>query len=174
MSTISYKAQPAINKTKGKVALEGNSHRYTVSKLLWPEDIENLLQSLLVGSTLHVCCGKSKLGDIRADRYETDVNVVLDAARLPFRNRSFDTVLIDPPYNGKFQWNHDMLSEIGRVADKRFIFQHWFVPVDKNGRFKKDHSFKLVEPMFNWMPQSYFGRIQVISVFDRIQDASLR
>lgn len=168
MATVTYKNQPGIDKTKGKVALEGNNHRYTVSKLLWPEEIETLIRSLLIGKTLHVCCGKSSLGDIRADRYEQAVDVILDANRLPFASRSFETVLIDPPYNGKFQWNHDMLSEMGRVAKHRFIFQHWFVPVDKNGRFKKDHSFKLIEPMYNWMPQSYFGRIQVISVFDRV------
>jgi len=60
-----------------------------------------------------------------------------------------------------------MISEVGRIANIRFIFQHWFSPVDKLGRFKKDHEFMLVD-LYNWMPKSYFGRMQVISVFDRL------
>jgi hypothetical protein len=77
-------------------------------------------------------------------------------------------VLIDPPYNGEFQWNHDMLSELGRVSRQRIIFQHWFIPVDSNSRFKKSNRFQLSEVSV-WQPQTYFGRVNVISVFDRVQ-----
>ena len=167
MATISYKSQPAIHKTRGAVPPEGTSHIYKVTKLLWPQEIEAFLGNMLIGKSLHVCCGKSTIGDIRLDLYECNVDVTGDAARLPFANCSVDTVLIDPPYNGNFQWNHDMLCEIGRVAKQRFIFQHWFSPVDKLGRFKKDHSFILTD-LYNWMPKSYFGRMQIISIFDRI------
>lgn len=167
MGTVKYKNQPAIDKTKGAVPLAGNSYLYTVSKLLWPPDVEKFIEDeLLIGRSLHVCCGKSRIGDVLYDLYEPDVDVRGDAARLPFSTDSFDTVFSDPPYNGKFQWNHDMLSELGRVARNRFIFQHWFSPVDKLGFFKKDHSFRLVA-LYNWMPKTYFGRMQIISVFDR-------
>lgn len=166
MSTVTYKNQPAIHKTRGAVPPDGTSYLYKVTKLLWHQDIEQYLNSLLIGKSLHVCCGKSTIGTIRLDLYETDVDVCGDASRLPFKDKSFDTVLIDPPYNGKFQWNHDMLCELGRVAKQRFIFQHWFSPVDKLGYFKKDHSFVLTD-LYNWMPKSYFGRMQIISVFDR-------
>lgn len=166
MSTVSYNNQPGINKTKGSIPLAGTSHLYTVSKLLWHKSIEEVLEEDLIGITLHICCGKSKLGDIRLDLYEPDVNVKGDAARLPFAKQSVDTVLIDPPYNGKFQWNHDMLSELCRVAKKRIIFQHWFSPVDKIGQYRKDHSFILTS-LYNWMPRTYFGRMQIISIFDR-------
>lgn len=165
MSTVTYKNQPAIHKTRGAVPPEGTSHLYKVTKLLWPEEIEKYLSELLVGFSLHICCGKSSIGNIRLDLNE-DVDVRADAARLPFADKSFDTLLIDPPYNGVFQWNHDMLCELGRVARQRFIFQHWFSPVDKLGYFKKDHSFILTD-LYNWMPKSYFGRMQIISVFDR-------
>lgn len=90
-----------------------------------------------------------------------------DAARLPFADESWDTVLIDPPYNGVFQWNHDMLSELARVARQRIIFQHWFIPVNKNGQFKKKHAFVLVE-LAAWQPRTYFGRAQMISVMDHV------
>ena len=133
---------------------------------MWPKAVEEFLESNFVGFILHLCCGKSRLGDIRLDLYEKDVDVIADASKLPFGNLSVDTVLVDPPYNGVFQWNHDLLSELCRVARKRIIFQHWFVPVNKYGYYRKDHSFYL-SSLTGWMPKSYFGRMQMISIFDR-------
>lgn len=165
MSTVTYKNQPAIHQTRGAIPLAGTSHLYTVNKLLWPKEVEEYLSTKLLGYSLHVCCGKSQLGDVRVDLY-AQADITADAARLPFSNSEFDTVLIDPPYNSKFQWMHDMLSELPRVAAKRIIFQHWFSPVDKHGYLKKDHRFWLSE-LDAWMPKTYFGRMQIISIFDR-------
>jgi len=184
MSTVTYTNQPGIHKTRGTVPLAGNEHVYTVSKVLWPHEVECYLASKLIGFTLHVCCGMSKLGDVRLDLYEKDVDVIGDAARLPFADRTFDTVLIDPPYNSKFQWMHDMLNELHRLACKRIIFQHWFSPIDKQGRFKKANIFQLSEEcivpvidevsdcfslidLVHWNPRTYFGRVQLISILDK-------
>ena len=104
---------------------------------------------------------------MRLDLNEEDCGVRADAARLPFADKSFPTTLCDPPYNGVFQWNHDLLSELARVTSQRIIFQHWFLPVDKVGRFKKDHEFALSD-LAVWQPKTYFGRVQVICVLDRI------
>ena len=166
MPTVTYKNQPAIARTGGLIPLVGTAYVYTVSKLLWPKEVEEFLESILIGNTLHICCGKSKLGNIRLDLYEPLVDIRADMAKLPFNNMSFDTLLIDPPYNSKFQIMHDMLSELCRVSRQRIIFQHWFSPVDKHGRYKKDHNFEL-SSLYAWMPKTYFGRMQIISVFDR-------
>lgn len=184
MSTVTYKNQPAVHATRGAIPLAGTSHLYTVNKLLWPPAVEAWIAERLISPTLHVCCGKSQLGDVRLDLYEPDVDVVADAARLPFSDKSFATVLIDPPYTGRLQWNHDMLNELHRVAGTRIIFQHWFSPVDKEGRFKKAHVFTLsesaivptidansesfrLEDLVYWQPRTYFGRVQLISVMTR-------
>lgn len=186
MSTVTYKNQPAIHSTRGSVPLAGTSHVYKVKKLLWTKEIEEYLSTLLIGRTLHICCGLSKLGDIRLDLYADNVDLIADAARIPFKNKSFDTVLCDPPYNSKFQWMHDMLNELHRLAKQRIIFQHWFSPIDKQGRFKKANIFQLsemcVEPVIDreseefslsdlsaWMPRTYFGRMQIISVLDKVE-----
>lgn len=207
MGTVTYRKQPGIHATRGAVPLAGTAHTYTVSDVLWPEEVEEYLQGRLVYPTLHVCCGKSRIGDVLLDLYEL-ADVQADAARLPFPERSFGTVLIDPPYNGKFQWNHDMLNELIRVADRRIIFQHWFMPINKYGRLKKAHAFELKDvvlvpslsgheselvtalydpetgkyyiaqeepdgPEFAlnytavWQPRAYFGRTQIIQVYDR-------
>jgi hypothetical protein len=170
VATVTYKNQPGIEATKGAVPLAGTSHLYTVKKVLWPEAVTEVISGLLIPKSLHVCCGKSPLGDVRADfDPANNPDVVCDAAKLPFADESFESVLCDPPYNGKFQWNHDLLSELSRVSKKRIIFQHWFIPADPQGQWKKFHRFRLSD-VYVWQPRTYFGRVQVISVFDAVDD----
>ncbi len=171
MGTVTYKNQPAIHATRGTVPLAGTKHIYTVAKVLWPEEVEAFLKTLFVGKTLHLCSGKSLLGDIRLDNDPSNKpDVVGDATKTPFKNASFGTVLCDPPYNGKFQWNHDLLVEIARVAKKRIIFQHWFIPARGDGGYKKAFETWKLSSVYVWQPRTYFGRVQVISVFDRLGD----
>jgi len=164
-STVTYFNQPAIHAIRGTVPLAGTSHVYTVKKLLWPEEVESLLASLLIGESLHLCCGKSKLGTKRLDLFEPDVDYQADAANTNLDDKSFDTVLCDPPYNGEMQWNHDLLSELARLASRRIIFQHWFIPADPDGHYKKANDFQLTD-IYVWQPRTYFGRAQLISIFD--------
>lgn len=169
MSTVTYKHQPGIHATRGAIPLAGTRHLYRVSKVLWPEEISNAIQERLVGSTLHVCSGRSTLGQVRVDLDPAvSPTVIADAACLPFGTASFDTVLCDPPYNGVFQWNHDLLEELSRVARRRIIFQHWFLMANPDGFYKKDHRFSLSDVLV-WQPRTYFGRAQLISVYDRQQ-----
>ena len=166
MGTVTYKNQPGIEKTKGNVPLAGTRHLYTVKKVLWPEEVSDVIQSLLIPRSLHVCSGLSPLGDVRLDSDPINKpDVVADATEIPFDDESFESVLCDPPYNGQFQWNHNLLKELSRVASKRIIFQHWFIPADADGLWKKWHKFSLTEA-YIWQPRTYFGRVQVISVFD--------
>lgn len=168
MATVTYKNQPAIEKTKGAIPLAGTSHVYTVAKVLWPEAVEDFLKTLFVGQTLHLCSGMSSLGDVRFDADASHKpDVIGDATRTGLADESFETVLCDPPYNGKMQWNHDLLNEIARVASKRIIFQHWFMPIRPDGKFKKWTDRWELTAAYIWQPRTYFGRVQVISVLDR-------
>lgn len=168
MPSVTYINQPGINKSKGKIPLAGNSHVYTVKKVLWHKNIEDFLLTLFIGKTLHVCCGKSKLGDVRLDLYADNVDIKCDASNMKefIKNDEFETVLCDPPYNGKFQWNHDLLSELSRVSSKRIIFQHWFIPATPEGLYRKAQNKFYLSNTYCWQPKTYFGRVQVISVFD--------
>lgn len=171
MGTVRYKNQPGTAAVlKQGTPLAGTSHVYTVGKVLWPERVEEFIETLLIPRTLHVCCGKSLLGDVRVDNDPANKpDLVADANNLPFADGEFETVLCDPPYNGKMQWNHDLLCELSRVASKRIVFQHWFLPVDHEGRWKKWHKFSLTG-LYLWQPRTYFGRVQVISVLDSLDD----
>lgn len=169
MGTVSYKSQPGIHASGAHIPLAGDSHLYTVKKVLWPESIENFLPSLFVGRTIHVCCGKSMIGDVRLDLdVENKPDIVCDASDMRgcVGDDEFDTVLCDPPYNGKFQWNHDLLSELARIAKKRIIFQHWFIPATPKGEYKKSTEKFVLTDSFVWQGRAYFGRAQIISVFD--------
>ena len=170
MPTVTYKNQPAIHATRGAVPLAGTSHLYRVHKVLWPSSVWGYIETLLLGTTLHVCSGKSHLGDVRLD-LDPEVSPDLrgDAARLPFPDGAFSTVLCDPPYNGKFRWNHDLLAELSRIAASRIVFQHWYLVANAEGRYKKRHAFKLTE-LNVWSPRTYFGRAQLVQVFDRDLD----
>jgi len=170
MANVTYKNQPAIDKTNGSVPLAGTSHLYKVKRRLWNDSIEDVLQSLFIGKTLHVCCGKSQLGDIRLDAdIEHKPDIVCDASDMTgcVKDESFSTVLCDPPYNGKFQWNHDLLKELSRIARDRIIFQHWFIPATPQGLYKKAQEKFAISEIYVWQPKTYFGRVQVVSVFDR-------
>lgn len=170
MGTITYKNQNAAALAlKRGVPLEGTDHIYTVNKLLWPKKVHVFVESLLIGRSLHVCCGKSTIGNLKVDLFDETADVKADAAKMPINDKTFDTVLCDPPYNGKLQWNHDLLVELARIARKRIIFQHWFMPGNMKGFYKKDHSFKISE-LYLWQPKTYFGRANVLSVFDKIED----
>jgi len=110
------------------------------------------------------------IGDVRLDiDPSNNPDIIADAANMAcVDDDSFDTVLCDPPYNGKFQWNHDMLSELSRCAKSRIIFQHWFIPATPAGLYKKAQSKFYLSNSYVWQPKTYFGRAQIISVFDRI------
>jgi hypothetical protein len=42
VATVTYKNQPAIDRTKGNVPLAGTSHIYRVKKRLWNDNIESV------------------------------------------------------------------------------------------------------------------------------------
>lgn len=169
MGTITYKKQNAAHTAlKAGIPLEGTDHIYTVNALLWPKKVQSFVETLLIGKTIHLCCGKSTLGDLRVDLFDETADLKKDSAKTDLPDKSFDTVLCDPPYNGKLQWNHDLLVEMARLARKRIVFQHWFQPGNMRGYYKKDHTFK-ISSLYNWQPKTYFGRVNVLSVFDKIE-----
>jgi hypothetical protein len=84
------------------------------------------------------------------------------------KDGEFSCSICDPPYNGKFQWNHDLLSELARVTNTRIIFQHWFIPANSDGGYKKANETWKLTQVYIWQPRTYFGRAQIVSVFDNV------
>ena len=80
----------------------------------WTNTIEQFLVQIIEEKPLlHVCSGKSELGDVTVDKYtEADYNA--DMCSLPFPDDSFGAVFCDPP------WNNGMKKEVS-IAMKEFI-----------------------------------------------------
>lgn len=171
MPTVTYHNQPGIDKTRGNIPIDGTDYPYKVTKVLWPKQVESFLETLLIPKSIHLCCGESKLGDIRVDLYKNDT-IKYDAAKITdiVSPNSYKTSVCDPPYNGKMQWNHDLLTALAVITSHRIIFQHWFIPATRKGYYRKNQSKFALSNLYLIQPISYFGRVQVISVFDRIWD----
>ena len=89
---------------------------------IWSEREEWLYKQLCEGFTLHLCCGTSRLGDIRCDLiFPADVKG--DMYQLPFRDEAFTTLICDPPWHGPKNWSKWMqfVHEICRVTRHRII-----------------------------------------------------
>lgn len=83
-----------------------------------------------VGTVLQVCCGGSRVGDVRIDHdwNAHTANVLGDALNLPFLDRSFDTVACDPPYELLYPNRVHLQRELVRVARRLVIFKAPWIP----------------------------------------------
>jgi len=85
----------------------------------WPKDMEFFAYSLCRGTVLNFPCGRSRIG-LRVDldrRLRPDV--VADLHHPPFRNRSFDTVLCDPPFS--MYRTQGWVHNLKRLAKRRLV-----------------------------------------------------
>lgn len=86
----------------------------------WTYDEEKLYSTFLESPILHLCCGKSLLGDVRVDiDSKVRPDIVSDQLHLPFKNQSFQTAIYDPPWiNNQNAWAG---YELARVVRKRVV-----------------------------------------------------
>jgi len=83
-----------------------------------------------IDATLQVCCGGSQFGTVRVDidRGVPGVNLVADMRRLPFKDRSFQTVACDPMYGLSMPDRVHLQRELARVARARIILKATWIP----------------------------------------------
>ena len=97
----------------------------------WPARIEALMKKKIKGFTLHVCCGKSNLGDVRIDLLPQNNQVIkADCRFLPIKPNTFDTVLCDPPWHLPYHLRWKLLYEIRDACkwDGNIIFNSLWLP----------------------------------------------
>lgn len=70
----------------------------------WADEIENVIKRYLEGFTLHLCSGRSGIGDVRIDKIIwakfrssfKQANMIADANKIPFQDNSVDTLCFGP------------------------------------------------------------------------------
>lgn len=85
-----------------------------------PRSVDKWLKKISIEPTLNVCSGKSDVGDVKIDvMRELKPTIVADMHNLPFADKTFNTVICDPPfdYYGSLKWLH----ELRRLAFRRVI-----------------------------------------------------
>jgi len=105
------------------------NHELQPNWVWWDKEAE-IYERLTKSPCLHVCSGKSDLGDVRIDLDPTlKPNIVADMNMLPIRDRMFESAIIDPPYYYKAQRDAmRYLYELKRVA-RKVILIHKGLPL---------------------------------------------
>lgn len=130
---------------------------------IWSFDEAAFYSAKLVGTSLHVCSGRSTVGDVRIDLYE-EATIKADYRHLPIRDKAFDSVICDPVW-GKSEPIHlgikNWLFELVRVARKRIIIIHNTL---FSLRWKGHESWDLVEA---WAVRSHQGtRYKIMGIHE--------
>jgi len=86
----------------------------------WNRKTDFWLLRHCIGRTLNVCCGRSKIGDLRIDIDPSlEPDMIGDVMDLPFRPGTFGTVICDPPFSlyNRFKW----IYRLADLAERRLI-----------------------------------------------------
>lgn len=81
----------------------------------WPDSVEAFIRSRARGFTVHVCSGKSSLGDLRIDSDTEEANIKADCFNVPLRDDIADTVLCDPPWGMQYHLRGKLVKELRRI-----------------------------------------------------------
>ena len=123
----------------------------------FPPLVEIKLAEYLHSPSLHVCSGQSPLGDVKVDlEVQLGPDVRGDMLHLPFKDESFQTVLIDPPWHFANHLRPKLLWELRRVlrVGGQLILDCPWIP--KIPRMKLDNVLVRIPPQI-WTPVSLIG-----------------
>jgi hypothetical protein len=88
--------------------------------------MDNFIRSQVKGSSLEVCCGKSRIGDKTLDidpAHKPDILADMEGINKFVSPHSFDTVIWDPPFTWYYKLSRftKTLKKICSIANKRII-----------------------------------------------------
>lgn len=129
---------------------------------LWEKEIEEFVKKEMVGYTLNVPCGKSKLGDVRLDiNSDLSMREAYDMFKnkLPYPNSFFDTIISDPPWKIGHYFRPRLFFELIRVCKVggKIIYNATWIPKSKFTVLKNTYI----------RQSSEFSNVSIISVFEK-------
>jgi hypothetical protein len=126
----------------------------------FPAMIEQEIRKWIISPSLHVCSGRSSIGDVKLDLYErADVNAAM--RYLPFRPAYFASVVWDPPYAMHRRQTMPVLIELRGILRPagRLISLHYFDPSNYLSR-----SMRLLYKAY-YEPKS-MGGVRVLTILE--------
>ena len=132
---------------------------------VWNDTVSKFVEKHIEGYSLHICAGRSEIGDVRVDLDPQTPEVgKADMRDLPFEDEQFDTVIIDPPWKLGYYQRFKPFYEAVRVCKVggRIIYNATWIP----------HSDQCKLDFVVVRRDSHWGNISVISVFRRLDDGS--
>lgn len=135
----------------------GQKHFYRVVYTITAWD--DFLRLWVTGTLAQVCCGASKIADVRIDidPKAPGVDVVADMSTLPLADASIDTVACDPIYSLGFPERVRLQRELARVARRRILFKAPWIP--------RARGFKLIQAFL--LASHTCQNVAVLSVLER-------
>lgn len=127
----------------------------------WPQDITNQVELLLKeGRTLNICAGNNRLGDVKIDLEPKNEKVdKMNMRDLQFPDKSFDNVIIDPPwklgYYQRFRPFYEAVR-VTKISGNIFYNANWIPHSDQC---------KLINVYVR--RDSHWGNVSIISHFRR-------
>jgi len=121
-----------------------------------------IIQENIIGHSLHLFSGRSKIGDVRIDFSCNESTIQGDVFEfLEYNYTKFDTIILDPPYNARFTKKYRSLDErnknqfciftgnlkknrilfdsLRKIAPKRIILKSWNYYIIKDYFFEKGY-----------------------------------
>lgn len=134
---------------------------------IWNKSVTDFVKSKVKGYSLNVPCGKSKIGDVRAD-IDNELNafdkeiLCVDMNKLFFKDNTFDTVIQDPPWKIGFYKRMKPFFECVRVCKVggSIIYNAYWIPQSKYVELKELYV----------RQDGQFTNASIISVFEKIKD----
>ena len=130
---------------------------------VWPWKVTKRLKRFINGKSINVCCGISKLGDVKVDLEPQRKGIIkADMNELPFEDNSFDTVISDPPWKLNFFKRQRPFFECVRICKVggRIIYNCTWRPISKYVELEK----AILRTDNNW------ANISAIWIFKKIKD----
>jgi hypothetical protein len=133
--TIKPLKRKKISKLKKKTGRFGgilkNNTRLEES-WVWPEPVAEKVNEFIIGYSLNICSGMSKIGDVKVD-YDPKFPEIKkeDMNNLPYPDETFDTVISDPPWKISFFQRMKPFFEAVRVCKTggRIIYNCTWHPI---------------------------------------------
>jgi hypothetical protein len=93
-----------------------------------PKSVDHWLRKQIIGFSINVCKGRSDLGNVTIDiLHDLKPTVIADLYHLPFKDKTFDTCICDPPFDyylrGRLRRHNSWswIQELRRITRKRII-----------------------------------------------------